>query len=403
MNRLILKLLLAPTFLWKRMGVDPEKLRLILSVKLTIDDRRPLTAFGNSQKKKESSGSNIWQFIIMAIMGSVFLIYFLFLNDSYVAYSFYFFSLMCVLGLMLIADLSTILIDTRDHYIILPRPVDDRTFAVSRVLHIGILLLGLLVALALPGLIYTGIKYGIGLAILFLLQALITGMLTLLLVNQFYLMMIRWLPAQRLKDLIAMVQVVFSVAVFASYYFGPVVLRTSWAQQLHIESAPWSWVFPPVWVASLQQLAAQPLTWLVIVLSLLGLIAPLVALWLVIRIFSAGFNDKLAALAGGDESTSTRNSAAGIKRTWGDRLSSALTRHPLESAGFRIVWLITGRSREFKQKLYPTMAYIPVYFVFSFFSGSATVSRPGHLATGWSKCEKAEHLSFCFTCLCLRS
>src|SRR3546814_18687659 len=90
----------------------------------------------------------------MVVTGAMLLVDFSFLDDPYMAGSFYFFSLMCVLALMLISEFSTILLDTRDQFIILPRPVADRTFSVSRILHIGILLLVLLTGLSLPGLIY---------------------------------------------------------------------------------------------------------------------------------------------------------------------------------------------------------------------------------------------------------
>src|SRR5690606_28922343 len=102
----------------------------------------------------------------------------------------------------------------------------------------------------------------------------------------------------------------------------------------------------------------------------LGVLAPFVALGLIVRIFASGFNNKLAAMAGGSDTANT-TVRTGImeKRTLGDRLGALLSRTPLESAGFAIVWLITGRSREFKQKVYPSLGFVPVYFVFLVFVG----------------------------------
>lgn len=371
MNKLILEMLLLPAFLWKRLGVDLAKLRLILTVKLVIDNRRPMMSWATGSKKK-SSNTSIIQTIVMAVMGAMFLLYYFLLDDSFVADSFYFFSLMCVLALMLISEFSTILLDTRDQFIVLPRPVDDRTFSVSRILHIGILLLGLLVGLALPGLIYALVANGIVGGAIFLLQTIIAGILTLLIVNLFYLMMVKWLSAQRLKDMVSIFQVVFSVAIFSSYYLGPTLLRSEWVQQLTIASTPAAWLLPPVWVASIQQLVVPPFSGLVVALSVLGLLTPLVALWLVVRMFATGFNDKIAAIAGGSGGGTAPMVALDpttVKRTLGDRLGALVSRTPLESAGFAIVWLITGRSREFKQKVYPSLGFVPVYFVFLFFVG----------------------------------
>src|SRR5690606_32124010 len=102
MNKLILQTLLLPAFLWKRLGVDLEKLRLILTVKLVIDNRRPMMSWATGSKKKSSS-TNILQSIVMVVMGTMLLAYYFILDDPYVAASFYFFSLMCVLALMLIS------------------------------------------------------------------------------------------------------------------------------------------------------------------------------------------------------------------------------------------------------------------------------------------------------------
>src|SRR3546814_11699817 len=129
----------------------------------------------------------------MVVTGAMLLVDFSFLDDPYVAGSFYFFSLMCVLALMLISEFSTILLDTRDPLIILPRPVDDRTFSVSRILHIGILLLGLLTDLALQGLIFAIVDNGLIAGAIFIIQVTIPGILTLLLLNLFYIITVKWL------------------------------------------------------------------------------------------------------------------------------------------------------------------------------------------------------------------
>src|SRR3546814_613302 len=124
MNELILQTLLLPALLWKRLGVDLEKLHLILKVKLLMDNRRPMMSWATGSKKT-SSNTSILQALVMVVTGAMLLVYYIFLDDPYVAGSFYFFSLMCVLALMLISEFSTILLDTRDPLIILPRPVDE--------------------------------------------------------------------------------------------------------------------------------------------------------------------------------------------------------------------------------------------------------------------------------------
>ncbi|MGC4056693.1 MAG: hypothetical protein QM743_01025 [Chitinophagaceae bacterium] len=45
-------------------------------------------------------------------------------------------------------------------------------------------------------------------------------------------------------------------------------------------------------------------------------------------------------------------------------LADKLNKNPLSKAGFSIAWLQTDRSRNFKMRVYPTFAYVPVYFFF---------------------------------------
>src|SRR5690606_4059163 len=134
---------------------------------------------------------------------------------------------------------------------------------------------------------------------------------------------------QRLKDVVSTFQVVFSVLVFTSYYLGPTLLRSEWVQELHIESTPATWLLPPVWIASLQQLVVQPLSVWLSVLALLGVLAPVVSMWLVVRIFAAGFNDKLATLAGGSSNDGVAKEVwptNAAKQTLGYRLGKLLCR-----------------------------------------------------------------------------
>src|SRR5690606_10626179 len=74
----------------------------------------------------------------------------------------------------------------------------------------------------------------------------------------------------------------------------------------------------------------------------------------------------LSALQTSDDSDKVET-AATRRQTLSDKLANILTGSPLENAGFRLVWNVTGRTREFKTKVYPSLAYVPVYFFFMFF------------------------------------
>jgi hypothetical protein len=54
---------------------------------------------------------------------------------------------------------------------------------------------------------------------------------------------------------------------------------------------------------------------------------------------------------------------------WYKRFARLLTNGGHEQLSFELVWLITGRSREFKLKVYPSLAYVVIYFLYFFFTG----------------------------------
>lgn len=365
MNNFIVQLALLFNPLYRKIGVNTAQMEVILRVKLLMDDRRPLTAFGN-RSKKENNYSSWLNFLLLAVMGCVLLLFLFSVNQPYLSFTIYFGVFMAMLCLSLIADFSVILLDSRDNFIILPRPVDDRTFALTRILHIGISIAKQAVGLALPGLIFTIISRGGFAGVIFIFQAAIATVLCVLLVNLFYLIAMKFVSVQRFKDIVAYLQIVFSVLIFMLYYTMPNVLESAMVQQLDFAAVPWLWLTPSAWISGLQELGRGDTSLLTIALSLAAFLSPLVALWIMSKNFSTGLNATLSALQTSDDSVKVET-AATRRQTLSDKLANILTGSPLENAGFRLVWNVTGRTREFKTKVYPSLAYVPVYFFFMFF------------------------------------
>lgn len=365
MNKLIIRFILLFKPLLARLEVNTKQLEVLLKTKLLMDDRRPITSFAN-KPKKESNYSSWINIALLALMGCVLLLFLFLVNKPYLSYTIYFGAFMAMLCLTLIADFSVILLDGRDNFIVLPRPVNDITFSVARILHIGISIGKQVLGLALPGLIYTAITRGVLGALLFVVQAFMAMVLCVLLVNMFYLIAMRFLSVQRFKDIVAYLQIVFSVLIFAMYYTMPSLLESAMVQQLDFHNTYWLWFTPGAWIAALQELGTGDFSTLALLLSALAIIVPLLSIWLIASRFSVGFNAMLSALDVGEDSKMEKSSMK-EQVSFSDKLARVMTFSPLESAGFKFVWLLTGRTREFKTKVYPSMAYVPVYFFFLFF------------------------------------
>ena len=364
-NNLIIRSVLLFKPVYKHLQVDVRQLVVLLRMKLLMDDRRPLNAFGN-RTKKESKYSSWINMLLLGIMGCVLLFFLVLINKPYLSYTSYFGAFMAMLCLALIADFSVILLDGRDNYIVLPRPVNDVTVAVSRILHMGISMGKQVLGLALPGWVYVLVVKGLWPMCIFTLQIVIATVVCVLLVNLFYLIMMRWLSIQRFKDLVAYLQIVFSILIFAMYYTVPGLLQSAMVQEMDFKSTYWLWAMPATWIAALQEVGKGDFSILALMLSVGALLLPILVFVFIGRRYAKGFNVTLAGIGTENEMVRSESTAPHIS-PWASRYATWFTREPIENAGFKFVWMITGRTREFKTKVYPSMAYVPVYCGFLLF------------------------------------
>src|ERR1700755_468313 len=98
-NKGLLKLVMLPSPLYRRMGVNTSQLEAILAIKLTMDDRRvsPLQQTRRNAKSKPPRMATIGTMFLSALLGVIF-IFFLYLGANRVTQlTFYF----CAFFLML--------------------------------------------------------------------------------------------------------------------------------------------------------------------------------------------------------------------------------------------------------------------------------------------------------------
>src|SRR5690348_8388726 len=201
-NSILLRFVLLPSFLYKRLGVDTRHLKVILSAKLIMDDRRPNT-FQQIQRKRNNkpvSYATLGTMILAAVMGLVFLLSFM-VGKTYVTkFTIYFSFYITVLASILIADFTNVLIDVRDNYIILPKPVTDKTFVVSRLLHIFIHVCKLVIPMISPAIVFLIINKNILAILPFLFVTLMATLFTIFLINSAYIIILKITTPARFKN-----------------------------------------------------------------------------------------------------------------------------------------------------------------------------------------------------------
>jgi ABC-2 type transport system permease protein len=386
MNKLFLNMVMLPSSLWKNLGADNVQLRAILQTKLILDDRKPLAmALGKQQKvKKEQKYGSVRSSLIFLMLGVFYMFPIMIVPDRIFSLTMYFSLLISAIVLMLITDFSNVLFDSRDKFILFPRPVNDRTLVLARLLHVFIYLLRIIIPISLPGWIALGWFDGWKSATLFPVVIVLMVLLSLFIVNSVYLLVLRLTKPEKFKDIINYFQVVASIVFFISTYLMP---RMFDADPTHFSILNYPWVrnAPSYWLAVCWSWIGYPVALSgSAVYSVLAVVLPLACMFVLVKWLAPQFAQRI----GGIDVVGTEGYTPVAKRTSRSKLYQKLAdafNHSDEAkAGFMIAWLQTARSRSFRMRVYPTFAYIPVYFGFIIFSSKHSVAETLHRLSGSS-------------------
>lgn len=353
----------------QKAGVDTFQLYQIVKVKLMMDNRRPSTMFANKRNAAtNTSAGNPWMVSIFTILMGLLMGMLLFINAGpFVAQTLYFTIFMVLMALTLISDFTTVLIDVRDQFILLPRPVNDRTIAVSRILHISIYVLRLALLQGIAGIIMIGFIDGPLAVPLFFVEILEATFLSIFMVNIVYLVLMKVVSPQKFKDIISYFQIAFSVLIFVAYYLLPRLINVAILEHISLLDHWWAYILPQVWITGLNELLMHPGRSGLItgILAVIGFITPLIGLWFVAKVLAPGFNRRLAIIATSEgNSDSAANTRKARKFNIIEKVSKIVAPDPVENAGFKITWKLAARTREFKMKVYPGFAFVPIYFLY---------------------------------------
>jgi ABC-2 type transport system permease protein len=384
MNKFLLFLILLPKKLWAALGADVNHLRAILKVKLMLDDRRPM-AMGRQQqvRKKPVRFMTALSVFLSMVIGAMY-IFPLMLDDTFMGLWLYCTVFLLMLSFMLISDFSTVLFDTRDKTILLPRPINERTLLLSRLLHMFIYLFRIVFPMSLAGWIVIGITKGWAAAVWFPFMIIMLTIVALFLVNACYLLILRFSKPGKFKDVVNYFQIIFSIMFFACVYLMPRAMDSEGFKQLKHTDFAWAQFTPTYWLAaSYSWLEADKLSSLTKWISILAIAGPMILVWLTIKYLSPSFAKRI----GNIDVVTTEEQTSAVKKlerkSGSDfylKLAGLLNKSPLSKAGFSIAWIQTGRSRNFKMRVFPSFGFVPVYFFYLI-----TMNNTSSISDTWEK------------------
>jgi len=366
-DRFFLRIFLFAAPVLQKLDVNMDHLKAILVAKLTMDNRRP-AAFQQmraSKEKKELNQATLKTMLVSLIMGLFFLFSFAIGIDITTQLTLFFSMFIFMLAATLITDFTSVLIDTRDNLIILPKPVKDATFVTARLIHIAIHITKLLLPMALPSLIAVIVKAGPATIAPFILMVLFATLLSIFLVNAVYILILKITKPSNFQSVISYFQIVFAIVIYGSYQLFPRMMANMGIDNLKVSDIQSMIYYPPYWFAN----AVNSLTVFTfesrdLYALLLAIGIPLLSIFIVVKYFAPAFTRNLSMITGSTEEVKTklvgRNSETGFRLTWVEKLAQMLTSGSSEYMGFLFTWKMMGRSRDFKMKVYPGFGYLIV-------------------------------------------
>jgi len=389
MDKLILRfvLFLAKTFLKK--DVDFEKLKIIAETKLIMDRRRVRVTM-KKQTKKEPNNQMLTTLIVYAILGLFIGILVLTLKEIVMTMTIIHSYVLFMMAMTLITDFSSVLLDTTDNQIILPRPVNSKTFFVARLIHILVYLLQFTLALALFPIIFIFIGYGILVGLASIITILLTVMFAVFITYLLYGLILKVSSEEKIKDIISGFQIAMTIIFAVGFQIVPRLINI---ENLKV-TMPIHWytyLLPPMWMANALQAVQQlKVDGPHLIMILLAVALPVFTFWIMIKFLAPSFAKKMAAMGNaGTQEEIVINKAGQQKKGLSEKLAPIVCINKTEQAGFEMAWKMTARDKGFKIQFYPSLAYILVFVFIVVFK------RGENFAHTWATLSTSESFLWC--------
>ncbi len=381
MDKLILKFVLFCSKILIRQGVDFERLKIIAETKVLMDRRRVYMNWKQNQQK-ENSNPLLMTLIIYAFFG-LFIGIMVFTLDSLVLNMVFVHGyVLFMMAMTMITDFSSVLLDTTDNQIILPKPVNSKTLFVARLVHILVYLLQFTIALAIFPIIFIFIKFGILTGIASIGTILLTVAFAVFITFLLYALILRFGNEEKIKDIVGYFQIFMTIFFAVGFQVIPRLINLDQLTanfQLHW----YSYFLPPVWMAlTLEAVNQFNFDSIHLIMIFCAVVLPVFTFWLMIKYLAPSFAGKLASMNSdsGDKKnvSDTTHQSASIS----EKLSPVFCSSKTERGSFETVWKITGRDKGFKMQFYPSLAYIFIFiFIFVFKSGENAITLWNSLST----------------------
>lgn len=329
--------------LFEAFGVEYEKMRLIVNMKLTLDKRK-----NNSSENKNSLMQSVILYLIIGFVASRIIVMPL---DIMTKMTVLFALIFVMLLTCFITDFSSVILDTYDRHIIGITDVKDITLNMAKIVHIIIYISIMSFSISAFSILMILMAYNIGFCLLFILCMILMDFLLIMMTSVIYYLLIKIFKGEKLKDVLNLFQI-FMILVFSIMYY----LITSSLSDIQINYTfsikAYDLFIPFMWFASLFCVIFYgKIQTLYIIMSILGIIVPILSIFIYIKLTPA-FERNLEKL----EQVSYNEKNSKSKKSFVSKLANKICKNNEEKSFFEFIYINLSRDREFKTRVYPTLA-----------------------------------------------
>jgi hypothetical protein len=187
----------------------------------------------------------------------------------------------------------------------------------------------------------------------------------------FYLILLRKVPANRVKKIVGYFQIVAAFVFFTAYQLPSLLGDVTAMEELKIVDTALGFSFPGFWLGGLfKAITTTTIGWMAYAQAALALLAAGFGSWFYLN-QSTGYAERLLSLKHAGSTDESEEASVKGKRNSGspvrDRLAAWFTRPNQERVSFNFHWNVMLRDMNFKQRTYPTLVYLPVILVITIF------------------------------------
>ena len=366
MDKIIVRILKLFSGLFSKQGVDVYQMFDIVETKLMMDKRRVHFQFRQHAQNKNENANRLTYVFLMYGFFSLFISVMIFgMSDIIPAMVIFHSYLFFMMAMILVADFSSVLLDTTDNMVILPRPVSSKTLFVSRMIHVFIYLFQFGFVISAFPVISTLIRFGVATGLVSVITSFSTVLLSVFFTYLLYSVILKYSSEKKLREIVTYFQIFMAILFMAGYQVVPRLINLSVLEQSF--SLQWySYIAPPVWMGVAVEAVQKNIYDTVhISMILLSVVLPVLLFWLLNKYFAPSFSRKLSFVQeDGTVQTKTKTGKK-YKRKISEKISPFICRSPIERASFELTWKISGRDKQFRLQFYPLLGYLAVLiFIF---------------------------------------